>query len=150
MDEQSIRQKALERINTPRGDFLRVDDCPPGVNMDDVRESVLLLPIEELMTKNGNLPRRDVILRRCIRNVAARGLVNEEKLRKSVVKAFVSRTKKIKREDGLLSNAVNATLQYLKHEATVDVLLGVFDGSIINNDRLLMLHPKNKRSQNVK
>lgn len=102
------------------------------------------------MTKNGNLPRRDVILRRCIRNVAARGLVNEEKLRKSVVKAYSSFRKKLMIKDDPLSDDWNATLQYLKHEATVDVLLGVFDGSIINPDRLLKLHPKNKRSQNVK
>ena len=142
MDEQTIRQKALERINTPRLGFLKGDDYPPGVNMDDVRESVLLLPIEELMTKNGNLPCRDVILRRCIRNVAARGLVDEEKLRNRVVKVFISCTKKMKRKDGLLSNAVNTTLQYLKYEATVDVLLGVFDGSCINIDRLLKLYPK--------
>ena len=27
MDEQSIRQKALERINTPGEGFLREDDC---------------------------------------------------------------------------------------------------------------------------
>ena len=142
MDEQSIRQKALERINTPRLGFLRGDDCPPGVNMDDVRESVLLLPIEELMTKNGNLARRDVILRRCIRNVAERGLVNEEKLRNSVVKAYSSWRKKLKIKDSPLSVAINDTLQYLKHEATVDVLLGVYDGYFINTDKLLMLRPK--------
>lgn len=142
MDEQSIRQKALERINTPRLEVLRVDDCPPGVKMDDVRESLFLLPIEELMTKNGNLPRRDVILRRCIRNVAARGLVNEEKLRNSVVKAYSSWRKKLKIKDGPLSVAINDTLQYLKHEATVDVLLGVYDGYFINTDKLLMLRPK--------
>lgn len=35
----------------------------------------------------------------------------------------------------------NATLQYLKHEATVDVLLGVYDGCFINTDKLFMLRP---------
>lgn len=142
MDEQSIRQKALERINTPRWDSKVDIDCPPGVIMDDIRESVFLLPIEELMTTNGNLARRDVILRRCIRNVAERGLVNEEKLRKSVVKAYSSWMKKLKIKDGPLSVAINDTLQYLKHEATVDVLLGVYDGYFINTDKLLMLRPK--------
>ena len=139
MDEATIRQKALERINTPRWES---NDCPPGVNKSDIRDSVFLLPIADLMTKNGNLARRDVILRRCIRNVAKRGLVNEEKLRKSVVKVYSSWRKKSKIKDGPLSVAMNTTLQYLKHEATVDVLLGVYDGYFINTDKLLMLRPK--------
>ena len=39
--------------------------------MNDVFEAILEVPIKELLTSNGDLTRRDVILHRCIRYVAS-------------------------------------------------------------------------------
>ena len=134
MDEETIRQKALERIKTVRL-FKLENDYPPGFNMNDVFEAINEVPIEELLTSNGDLTRRDVILRRCIKYVASEGLVDEEKLRKDVIRVYSSFVKKLK----LGEIYKDPILHYFQNEASIEKLLGLYDGRNINTDKLLRL-----------
>lgn len=134
MNEATIRQKALERIKTPRL-FKLENDYPPGVNMNDVFDAINEVPIEDLLTSNGDLTRRNVILRRCIRYVASKRLVDEKKLRKDVVRVLKSFTKKLK----LGVDCWNPIIHYFQYEASIEELIGLYDGGNINPDKLLRL-----------
>lgn len=134
MDEAAIRKKALERIKTVR-QFKFENDYPPGVNMNDVFDAIFEVPIENLLTSNGDLTRRKVIIRRCIRYVASKGLVDEKKLRKDVVQVLKSFTKKLK----LGVDCWNPIIHYFQYEASIEELIGLYDGRNINTDRLLRL-----------
>ena len=89
--EADIRQQAKEKIETIKGSYKKLEfDVPPGVNINDVLDAVDVLPSEDLVTSNGVLQRRDIIMRRCIKHVAEEGKVDEAKLRNSTVKKLDS------------------------------------------------------------
>lgn len=137
MDEATIRQKALERIKTPRL-FKLENDYPPGVNMNDVFDAINEVPIEELLTSNGELTRRDVILRRCIKYVASKGLVEERILRKDVVRIYTSFIRKYKKSQ-LGAKYREPIIHFFQNEASIDKLLSLYNGSNIDTDKLLRL-----------
>ncbi len=82
VDEAEIRQQAKKKIEKTKYPWKKLEsDVPPGVEVKDVLTSVDVIPLEELITANGSLQRRDVIIRRCIKHLAEEGKVDEAKLR---------------------------------------------------------------------
>lgn len=137
MDEARIRQNALDRIITVR--FYKLEnDYPPGVKMNDVFNAIEEMPIEELLTKNGNLTSRVIILRRCIRYVASKGLVDEKKLRKDVVRVYTSITKKF----NLGARYRETIIHFFQNDVSIEKILSLYDGGNINTDKLLRFADK--------
>lgn len=121
--DNELRELAKERIRKSKYKFIPFYlDLPFGVKSDDVLAAVEELPIKELLTKGGELTRRDVILKRCIKRLLEQGKIDGTALRKESINLFnryystgaITVNKPLKRAD---------VVCYLSNDISIEELL---------------------------